>query len=322
MKKLLNLAQILMLAALAFSFTACDDDDDSVVIIEENAAEFAADNDDLDRLVSAASKAGLSDILANTSPITVFAPTNTAFDNYLQTAGTDDIENTPASVLQDVLSNHIIGGDFESVNLQTGYYTTLNTTSFDEEVDVLLYVNVENGFTFNGEAEVIEADNQVNNGTVHIINEVIPTPTVVTFATADPNFDMLEAALTRSDLTTDFASVLSEDGPFTVFAPTNAAFEELLDSNNDWDTLSDIPADVLEKVLKTHVVASNYRATDFADEDVVNTFEEGETLIIDIDPSSTTVVSASSEAEIITADVQAENGVIHAIDAVLLPDNL
>jgi len=321
MKKLMNLAQILMLAVLAFSFTACDDDDDDIVIVEENAAEFA-DNNGFDALVSAANKADLSDVLINTSPITVFAPTNTAFDNYLQAAGTNTIENTPASVLRTALTNHIIGGDIEALNFQTGYYSTFATAPFDEEVSVLMFVNTNDGIVINGAARVTEADNEVSNGEVHIIDEVIPTPTVVTFATADPNFDMLEAALTRTDLTTNFVDVLSQDGPYTVFAPTNQAFEALLDSNDSWNTLADIPVNTLEKVLKTHVIASNFRATDFEDEVPVNTLEEGETVIVDIDPNSTTVVAGSSEAEIVLADVQASNGVIHAINTVLLPEDL
>ena len=90
-----------------------------------------------------------------------------------------------------------------------------------------MYVNTTNGVTLNGTSQVTQADIAADNGIVHVVNEVIGLPSVVTFATADNTFSTLVAALTRSDLTTDFVSVLSGAGPFTVFAPNDEDFAKL-----------------------------------------------------------------------------------------------
>jgi uncharacterized surface protein with fasciclin (FAS1) repeats len=131
----------------------------------------------------------------------------------------------------------------------------------------------------------------------------------------------LVAALTRSDLSTDFVGALSGDGPFTVFAPSNAAFQALLDSNDDWNTLDDIPASTLETVLSYHVSSGvNARSTDLADGMMVSTLAEGATLEVDLsNPDALQIVGGSSTATVELADIQGVNGVVHVIDTVLLP---
>ncbi len=95
-----------------------------------------------------------------------------------------------------------------------------------------MYVSIDSGVTLNGSSAVTGADNMLDNGIVHLVDKVIDLPTVVTFATADPTFSTLVAALTRSDQP-DFVSILStpdgtDPAPFTVFAPNNDAFADLL----------------------------------------------------------------------------------------------
>jgi uncharacterized surface protein with fasciclin (FAS1) repeats len=142
----------------------------------------------------------------------------------------------------------------------------------------------------------------------------------VTFALADPNFSTLVQALTVTGLTTDFVSVLSGEGPFTVFAPTNAAFQALLDSNPDWNTLTDIPVATLEAVLLYHVTsAGNVRAEQLVNGQEVTTLSNGATFSIDLNGATPMIMAGSNQANIIATDVQATNGVIHAIDAVILP---
>ena len=118
-----------------------------------------------------------------------------------------------------------------------------------------LQIDVSNGVVFNGSATPIDTDIEAKNGIIHTINEVMLPPNVVNLASNNDDFSILVAALTRSDLTTDYVSVLTGEGPFTVFAPTNAAFEALLASSADWNTLEDIPVATLEAVLNYHVVS-------------------------------------------------------------------
>jgi len=152
-----------------------------------------------------------------------------------------------------------------------------------------------------------------------VVDEVIAIPSIVTFALAEPSFSSLVEALTDPRLSTGFVDVLTGDGPFTVFAPTNAAFQALLDSNASWNTIADIPAATLEAVLLYHVTdVGNIRSSDLTNGQVVPTLNNGATVQIQLG-NVASVVGGSSTADIEFADIQAGNGVIHAINAVLLP---
>src|SRR5690606_1924828 len=105
-----------------------------------------------------------------------------------------------------------------------------------------------NGGVANGGATVNTADVLASNGVIHLVNGVIKMPTVVNHALANPNFSILVEALTRNDQP-DFAGILSGEGPFTVFAPTNDAFGSLL-TELGLSSLADVPQATLENVLK------------------------------------------------------------------------
>ena len=157
------------------------------------------------------------------------------------------------------------------------------------------------------------------NGVVHIVDAVIALPTVVTFAVADPTFETLVAALTRADQP-DFVSVLStplgtSPAPFTVFAPTNTAFGDLL-VELGISSLDDIDTATLTATLNTHVIAeANIRAEDLVDGTVGTLGDD-----IVIDATNATITDQNGRvSNIIVVNVQAANGVVHAIDKVLLP---
>lgn len=323
MKKSFLYLSSLFLLALTFTVVSCDNDDEEMPIptpTTPNVVEFASSNADFSILVDAVVKAGLDGVLSGDGPFTVFAPTNDAFQAFLDAAGTGSIENTPKDILVSVLTNHVISGDVKSTDLSTGYVNTLSATSFGSDITTSMYVNLDNGVTINGDVNVTGADNNVSNGVIHVIDKVIATPTVVTFAASNPDFSILVQALTATGLSVNFIDVLSGEGPFTVFAPTNDAFVALLDSNPDWNSLADIPVDLLETVLLYHVSgAGNVRSTDLSNGQEVPTLSEGNSFNIDLSGSTPQINAGSNTANIIATDVQATNGVIHAIDAVILP---
>jgi len=206
-----------------------------------------------------------------------------------------------------------------STDLSEGYVTTLSQTSFNDAA-TSLYVNLDDGVTLNGTVNVEAPDVEATNGVIHGVDAVIGIPKVVTFATSNSNLSTLVAALTREDLEADFVSVLSSEGPFTVFAPTNDAFQSLLDSNDDWNGLEDIPAETLETVLSYHVsAAGNVRSTDLAQDMEVPTVAKNASLSVDLSGETPKIVGGSSSANVVLADIQSTNGVVHVIDTVLLP---
>jgi uncharacterized surface protein with fasciclin (FAS1) repeats len=135
----------------------------------------------------------------------------------------------------------------------------------------------------------------------------------------------LVTALTAATPATDFASVLSGVGPFTVFAPTNDAFQGLLDSNMAWNDLGDIGETLLTSVLNYHVVSGNIRSGDLTNPgNTTATTLLGQDLTITLPGSGNNIADITDGAGntgigIIAVDVQAGNGVIHVLNQVLLP---
>jgi len=264
---------------------------------------------------------GLADVLDFKGiQVTLFAPTNAAFEVFLQENGFSSLDDIPRSVLLNVLANHLLAGKFTAHRLHTGYGRTLAQTDFFF-APVSLYVQrTDGGITLNGDVNVVNADIFACRSVVHVVDKVIALPNIVDFALADPNFSTLVAALTRPDLPTDFVSVLSGEGPFTVLAPTNQAFQNLLDSNPEWNNLEDIPADVLDTVLKYHVAEGNIRGFFLQFGRRVHTLAGEDYVAFRPRYSRNIRIQANSnEAKVLLPDVQGTNGVIHAIDAVILP---
>jgi uncharacterized surface protein with fasciclin (FAS1) repeats len=131
--------------------------------------------------------------------------------------------------------------------------------------------------------------------------------TIVDVASADGSFATLVAAVTAADL----VETLSGTGPFTVFAPTDAAFAALPEGVLDALLLPENKA-VLAQILTYHVVSGMVMAADVKDGDVATV--EGQTIKL-----STASGVTVNGATVVVADVAASNGVIHAIDAVILP---
>jgi uncharacterized surface protein with fasciclin (FAS1) repeats len=299
-----------------FTFSACGSDDDTNDT-KLDIVGTASANDDLSTLVEALTQAGLVSTLQGAGPFTVFAPTNAAFQELLDSnPDWNTLSDIPAEVLANVLKFHVLAADIKAADLTDSYVTSLATGPNDEQV--VLQIDVTGGVKFNNGATPITTDIETTNGTVHVINKVMLPPSVVNLALNNPNFSSLVAALTRSDLTTDYVSILSGNGPFTVFAPTNGAFQALLDSNPDWNTLNDIPVATLEAVLNYHVVnGANVQSRQLTNNQSITTL--GGTMTVDLTSVPKLETTSNQTVNIVLTDAQGTNGVVHVVDAVLIP---
>ncbi|WP_455169791.1 fasciclin domain-containing protein [Aegicerativicinus sediminis] len=323
MKKLLFTFKIFILIVASSAITACSDDDDGPSNESMTIVDVALDTPQLSTLVAAlqAADGNLVSVLSGNGPFTVLAPTNDAFNAFLSANGYASLDDVPTEALTQILLNHVISGTVRSGDLATlgaGYTTTLSTASPGNN-NLSLYFNTNGGVTFNGGSDVITADVMASNGTIHIVDAVIGLPNMVTFATADPNFAVLVDALTRSDLNTDFVSILSNpNAEFTVFAPINTAFTDLL-TELELTSLSDIDEPTLRSTLTYHVVAdANVRSSSLTDNMTVTTL--GGDITADVTGGATLTDANDRVSNIVAVDVQTSNGVIHAIDKVILPE--
>ena len=303
MKKIIGLLMSFMLILGAPTFSA-----------DEDIVQIAAGNSDFSILVAALQKAELVSALQGEGPFTVFAPTNAAFEKLLSELGitSDQLLNHPQ--LKEILLYHVVSGQVLSSNLQNGM--TAMTLSNQE-----LTVNLEDGVKINT-SNVVAADLMATNGVIHVIDTVLVPPTfkldsssnqpntVVDVALSSSDFSMLVSLLQKADL----VEALQGEGPFTVFAPTNDAFNQLL------DTLGISASDLmnqpdLSKVLLYHVISGKVLSSDLSDGLKADTLN-GEQVTFDL--KNNPMVNNS---HITAVDIEAGNGVVHVIDTVLVPEN-
>ena len=290
------------------------------VISLPNIATLANVNPNFSSLTTALDAASLTVAVSDpTANLTVFAPTNDAFDTFLSDNGFGSLGDVPLPALQQTLLNHVLAETNASTDFTTSYTTTLATFG-DTDDNISLYINTDAGVVLNGNSTVVAADVVATNGIIHAVDTVIALPTVVTFATADPTFGTLVDALTRPDQS-DFVGTLStplgtDPAPFTVFAPTNDAFGDLL-TELGVGALADIDGPTLTAALNLHVIAgANVRAEDLTNGPVTTLGGD-----VTIDADAATITDANGRVStIIVTNVQASNGVVHAIDTVLLPE--
>ena len=317
MKTFKKLTAVFLLLFTATAMVSCDDDDDNVIVNNETAYDFLVDNDNYSSLKAAVDAAGLRTTLEGSGTFTIFAPDNDAFEDFLDDNDFQTLADVPTDVLVKTLLYHVLGTEVRSNQLTNGYVKTSATNSTDNNLD--LYIDADELQVNDVDIDASNVDIEVDNGVIHAIEGVLSVPTVVTLAVANPDFSSLTTALTQEDL----VDAVSASGPFTVFAPSNAAFQNLIDAdeNDDIASIEDVLAlENLDQILLFHVASGAVRAEDIEDDADVTTLSTGNTFSIDLDTNSPTIVIDSEvAANIIATDVTANNGVIHVIDGVLIP---
>ena len=313
--KIRNLALIALFSILTIS---CDNDSDNVVV-DNTITGKASTTANLSILVQALVKADLATTLKGAGPFTVFAPTNEAFATFLATTPYATINDVPKEALTQILLNHVVTGTVKSTDLTTGYIKTLAKGTASTTNTLSMYVNTSSGVKLNGIATVTTADIMASNGVIHIVDKVIDLPTIVTHAAANGNFSTLVSVLNRSGQP-NFITALSGTGPFTVFAPTNAAFTAL-NTELAPGGIAGVSAANLTKILQYHVVSpANVLAASLTEGQVVTPIlTPAQTFTIQLTGGAKIKDANNRISNIIITDVQCSNGVIHAIDKVLLP---
>jgi len=268
--------------------------------------DIAAGNPDFSTLVAAVLAADLAEALSGEGPFTVFAPTNEAFAKL--PAGTLDSLLLPENkqALIDILLYHVVSGSVLAADV-------VNLTEAETLLGKNVAIKVDMGKVMINEANVVATDIIADNGVIHVIDSVILPPAdladIVDTAVADGRFTTLAAALGAAEL----VETLKGEGPFTVFAPTDDAFAALPEGTVESLLLPE-NKQALTDILLYHVVSGKVMA-----EDVV-TLTEAETVLgqnvsIKVDMGKVYV----NDSEVIITDIVTSNGIIHVIDAVLLP---
>ncbi|MGB3463687.1 MAG: fasciclin domain-containing protein, partial [Cyclobacteriaceae bacterium] len=302
---------------------------DGVVLptIENPNVVDAANSAGLTTLVSAVTTADLAGALTDAEMITVFAPDNAAFAEVLTAYGVSTLDELVAELggvanLSKILQFHVVPAIAFSFDLEEGE-TKLNTLAGEEltinKSGAMITVTdaAENTFSVTG------ADVAIANGVVHVISGVLlPTlelPDLVTAATSAGLTTLLDA-VTKANL----ATALTDATEITVFAPTNDAFGDLLDRYDaeDLDELIVLlGAETVANVLKFHVIPSQAFSHDIPDGTQTFVTMEGQSVSVTKANGTITLTDyLNFTYTVATPDLAIENGVVHVIDGVLLPD--
>ena len=257
-------------------------------------------------LASLLQKAGLVDTLATGGPFTVFAPTDAAFAK-VPKATLDALAADPAK-LKAVLLYHVVPGRVTAADV-------VKLTSAKTAEGRSLAIKVSNGAVFVDAAQVTTPDVEASNGVIHVIDSVLipqeampaAPKTIVQTAVAAGSFKTLASLLKKAGL----VAALQGKGPFTVFAPTDAAFAKLPKA-----TLAALAKDKakLRSVLLYHVVKGNVPAAKVVTLRSAKTLN-GKAVSIRVNGGKVSIAGA----RVTTADVKASNGVIHVVNKVLIP---
>lgn len=307
MKKIMSLlVAVLMIMGSTFSFAAKGD----IVDIAVNGESFGI-------LVAALQEAELVTALQGEGPFTVFAPTDKAFVKLLRDLDISSIDLLNHPQLADVLLYHVVSGKVMSTDLVDGMMApTLQGESIMVDLNSGVKIDM---------STVIAADIEATNGVIHVIDTVLvpdgfsldqpmeddmPKMSIVEIAAGNDDFSMLVSLLQKAEL----VEALQGEGPFTVFAPTNQAFEDLLQALDISEAELMAQPD-LQKVLLYHVVSGKVMSTDLSNGMSAPTLE-GSNIMVDL--SDGVKINMSP---VILADIEATNGVIHVIDSVLVPES-
>jgi uncharacterized surface protein with fasciclin (FAS1) repeats len=308
--KFSKIAALVLLGSLALG--ACKKDNDNEK--KQNIVEIVTGNANFSLLETALIHANLSSVLEGNGPFTVFAPNNAAFI----AAGLDTeakIKAMPVEALKRTLLYHVLSSRVPSTSIATASNTAVTTAA-----ETNVYVTKNNSGVYVNGATVVNADIDATNGVIHVINKVLmpPSGNIVQMAQADANFSFLVAAVVRaSEGSTNVAQVLSGNGPYTVFAPTNQAFINAGFANVEAIQTADPAA--LTRILTYHVVSGRVFSSDLTEGAKPATLQTG-TVTITLSGGAKVRGNANTTASNITAtNLVATNGLIHVVDQVLLP---
>jgi len=280
-----------------------------------NIVQVAQSLPDFSILVEAVIAAGLVDTLGSAGPFTVFAPNNAAFAALLgELKLTKEQLLANKGLLTAVLTYHVLPAKVLAADIKEG----AQATTVQGQVFTLSLMGGASITDAQGrKANIVATDVAASNGVIHVIDKVIlpQTKNIVEIAVSLPDFSILVEAVLAADL----QGTLSSAGPFTVFAPTNAAFAALLHELRV--TKAQLLADktLLTTVLTYHVLPAKVLAKDVTD-GLKATTVQGQQFTLNKAGGTLHILDASQRgANVVVTDVQASNGVIHVIDRVLLP---
>ncbi len=321
--------------------------DNSIIVPSFTLYDLLSQEESTSLMLQALAKAGLEDELKGDGPLTLFVPSNAAVDELFNQLGADynsfdDFDSlVELQVLTSILSYHIVEANMESSSMEAGEIPTLYGGNTIE-------IKITNDSFVIGDATPVDAkplliDNKATNGTIHVIDKILLPKDVIAFL-GNPNFtdtsdktikELLEENedfefLKEALILTGLLETLNEEGPFTVFAPTNETLLIFLGYLGDeFSSLDDFTGeeeiDLLREILLYHVLGQRLSTNDFVLGSITTLSGDNELRLVskdDRDGEFSLADGLEMHANFGITDIQAKNGIVHTIDRILIPESI
>lgn len=278
----------------------------AVILSDETVVDVAIDNG-FTALTAAVVTAELLPALTDPfADYTVFAPSDAAFNDLAAALGTDLDGVLANPELANILTYHVLGEEVMSSMINNGdIVTPLN------DANTIKLTATGGGDVFANQAQVELADVGADNGVVHAIDAVILSSETVVDVAIDNGFTALTTAVVTAELLPALTDPFAE---YTVFAPSDAAFNDL--AANLGTDLDGVLADPeLANILTYHVLGEEVMSSMIEIGDIVTPLNDANTIKLTVSSGGNVF---ANHALVELPDVTSENGVVHAIDAVLL----
>ena len=300
-KRLFTLMITLFLGS-CFFFTSCNDDDDDHKPDVVTLYDLIYESDDHTILLTAIKEAGLEEVFKSPNLInTLFAPTDAAFEK-LPEGTLDLLLDDPMNLLSPILLYHVINSKVTSADLTNGMIVEMADGQ-------KAMISIQGAVVMINNATVTGADLEAENGVIHVINEVLLPPTNTVYEEIAET-EMLSTLKVAIDAATLDEALSDEKGTFTLFAPTDDAFDGL--PAGTVTSLLTQP-DVLANILFYHALSKEVFSSQLTNS-MVETMN-GQDVTIKLENGNVYV----NDAQVIIADIICTNGVVHIINKVLLP---
>jgi uncharacterized surface protein with fasciclin (FAS1) repeats len=266
--------------------------------------DIAVSDGSFNTLVTAVKAAGLVDTLSGKGPFTVFAPTDEAFAKIPKRTLNNLLKPENVKDLRAILTYHVVPGRVlasDVVKLSSA------ATANGQTISVRFDKNKKKVFI--DDAQVLKTDIEASNGVIHVIDSVIMPKDIVDIAATSGSFNTLVAAVKAAGL----VDTLKGKGPFTVFAPTDEAFAKIPKETLN-SLLKPENKSKLQAILTYHVVPRELMAERVVKADSARTVN-GKSLGFKVRKGGVYV----DNAKVVKTDIKANNGIIHVIDTVLIP---
>jgi uncharacterized surface protein with fasciclin (FAS1) repeats len=258
-------------------------------------------------------------LLEEEGPYTVFMPVQASFSEFHLKNKINHIDQMPADELAEILSYHFIPGRWMISNIPEGYHPTLALEKTSgNPIDI--YIVKHGIFYLNGQNILDTPDLQTANGYIQSITSVLSIPALLDHLAFNDDFSLILEMLKRNNGETDFAQLLSGEGPFTFLAPDNTAIRSYLKNNSAWQTIEDIPGQAVVEILHNHLVKDINIVFEKTDGEQNITMLSGNSYIVQREyPKWLIKDEQQNLARINIRNIQGTNGIIHQIDRILLP---